>query len=668
MAISPSVQQFQAQYSQGGGSHTQQTFETKLGQLAYDAFRAKYPSLLAYIVTFKVIDANLDTGFGIGTFILAKGSDVIYVPVVLANGTIESCEMLYDKTEDSFTPLTDENVKQLAGANTLTDYSLQKKPPMIESTEELFRRLVRPPMSSNPILASSNDALEILPNSAKEQIVSYLKSNPEVLGKIAAFYPIEKLAEKLASVPEKVITPNNLPTVVSISDLTRDISEKLAAEQKQELITDGFLITKEALDVEAPVVLSGKNLDADLITNFNLTQVTKSGYDATGNAPKVSPELYGTGLVCYLGHPDMIAKPCIIAGDAIVTKDGTFRLRDSASIVIANYSDGITKADLLEFGAVTPQEVTISNEVGTGGYKDITIFYPLNNNRYQAFVSENPYRMYNTEKRVINAQVYLIADQYETLIFNTSGGPIHAGYIKSGSSPDESVIFPPETLIIDSPADKTIFINTVAQFCNTIRFSAPALKLVDDGAGITLRDTSSEKTASFRTKSDLITHLVSTYNFTKEAVTKLLTDREVLVFTKQAFTPQSAVEAPGATENMSGSLYTGMPEQAPPAPEFNPEAINAAADLGDSEIMDTGMLASVAGSEDIKSILVDLMPDFSSTVSHLGQTILIMTLNKTELVDYYGQEPYHTLLNNIRKVFKLLGTIISDLNSYMNMH
>jgi hypothetical protein len=54
---------------------------------------------------------------------------------------------------------------------------------------------------------------------AKKAMDKYLENNPELLTKIAEFYPVEVLAEKLATTVEEPLPKTDFPDVVSIEDL-----------------------------------------------------------------------------------------------------------------------------------------------------------------------------------------------------------------------------------------------------------------------------------------------------------------------------------------------------------------------------------------------------------------------------------------------------------------
>ena len=112
MAVSPNVDAYMAQTAQQAPSQTaEDTFVREFGNQAFNALRAKYPSIADRVITFKTLASEMDTSTAFGVFIVESGADVAYIPCVMAGGSITSCEMAYDKAADQFFPLTKDNVR-----------------------------------------------------------------------------------------------------------------------------------------------------------------------------------------------------------------------------------------------------------------------------------------------------------------------------------------------------------------------------------------------------------------------------------------------------------------------------------------------------------------------------------------------------------------------------
>jgi hypothetical protein len=118
-----------------------------------------------------------------------------------------------------------------------------------------------------------------------------------------------------------------------------------------------------------------------------------------------------------------------------------------------------------------------------------------------------------------------------------------------------------------------------------------------------------------------------------------------------------------------GNIATQVPVPAPALqqnPQVNTQVIEAAANIADPQVLDTGLIASLASNPDIKLQLVDLCPTFEDTVTKLGKTILLFTTAAEELQLYYGTEQYTLMLKSLRTVFTTLGDIVEDLKKFIN--
>ncbi len=90
------------------------------------------------------------------------------------------------------------------------------------------------------------------------------------------------------------------------------------------------------------------------------------------------------------------------------------------------------------------------------------------------------------------------------------------------------------------------------------------------------------------------------------------------------------------------------------------------AEFEDPDMMDTGLIGSLAHADDIKSLLVDSRQNFSDTTTELGKSILLFAMKKQEMEDQYGREEYSSVAHNLRTGFSTLGGLVFDLNTYIN--
>ena len=179
------------------------------------------------------------------------------------------------------------------------------------------------------------------------------------------------------------------------------------------------------------------------------------------------------------------------------------------------------------------------------------------------------------------------------------------------------------------------------------------------------------KDKSFKTTSlvDCVSHLITDLGLSKEATDLLLTDGEVIKLANYGM-PMSMPATEQYPETSVEPGQTSIPQNQPyvmPAMSVDQAPIEAAAELGDPDLLDTGLLASVAGNEDIKGVLVDMLPTFQDTVSELGKSILLFNTHREDLEEQYGRDQYSSVLANLRKIFTSLGKVVYDLKTYINM-
>lgn len=734
MAISPTVQAYQQQQmNQEGASSDQISFNKKFGEQAFRILNSKYPDVLKNVITFKVVESDVDQGSATGAFVLAKGKDVIYIPVVLNDGSIESCEMLYDKAEDTISPLIPQEVKRITSSNKLQGPSVAGKAPYVENTESIFRGMFRPPASSNPVLAGSSVAAafaHVIPNEAKKALVTYFEKNSHTLLKVADFYPVEALGAKLAETAQDTadsLAAPKSPEIIRLGSLTKEASAALNEQDRQEVLSKGYTV-RIAEDVDYPnnKVASTQNLACDVVTQLNLTEIA------------INAEVYGTAKLISIKGSDSSLRmtPCIIAGGLVVTQDGSFTRVGcmSRSLIVADYEDGIERSDILRFGAIDVDtaaqqyrstsdkveenvekvENSQSNEGSSeieipGMHAHFTFWYPTKANQWKLLRCKDVKENNGSERSpyVVKYELpYSISPYYMEIRSATFENIEGSTFVKNKAYPDmqdtvgyvpyiksgfvriqaHDIVLPKEAYIMVSEKDNNSYLTSLSALHRIMRLSGERLVLNQVGTNdMTLRNTTTDKVAHFNDEASLVTHVVHQYGLSKEAVDMLIKKQDVLLF-KEAFLQPSSVEGPGA------SIFDNKSQQPQPQPQpqfqrkpqvpaqqmeegggeepnynVNGELVDASAELSDEDIMDTGMLASLAGDDDIKSLLVDMNPQFSETVTNLGKSILVFTMNNKTIEDYYGRESYSTLLSNMRKVFRMLGEIVYDLRLYTNM-
>jgi hypothetical protein len=650
MAISPIVQQHQRSIVQQSSSRSEFTFNKEFGDAAYDLFGSKYPRLLPYVVTFKVIDQSSteeDGQTAVGVFIIARGADVGYVPVVMADGKIVSCEMIYNKAEDTLFPLIPRMISRIVDDNQIQDATLVKNP-TIEDTHEVYKNMFRPPISSRPVLASTEGLVESLPDSAKEKLTAYFTEHPEMLGKVAEFYPVEALAAKLATASnsEKIATEveldeyQYLDNVISLEELTKAAAEELTPELKAELLDKGYAITAE---IENSV---------DCICEQELPAVADEVFACTEIKPGKTTS--GTGYLLRFDGERFKAQFAVVSDSCILTA-GKLYLTTSNTILLSQYKEGITHNALVMAGGFLPASEFTMNS-GLVNSRWTVVATPTRNGRLRLCLEP----MRNSSYRNVDGNVWL-ASENKSLVFTDK--------VSRGSVAVKNLTCYPLNAQIATFTNYTelpsYFVCTAQALTDLVRRVSAQLQLVKDGPEFNLLNRSTSVTLKFASEAELVDHLVSEYQMGKEGADTLLQHRKGYVF-KQASDFGTSIPM-GSSEHASGSMWgPPAPMQDPSEPLVLDESIlEDTAALGDPELLDTGLVGSLAHTDDIKALLVDSVEVFRDTVTELGKSILLFALNKPTLEEYYGREPFAAVAHNLRTAFGTLGKLVFDLDEYV---
>lgn len=128
-------------------------FEDKMGQMAYQVFSSQHPDLVESIVTFKVLNSDIDGGRGMGAFILDHAGQMLYVPVVVSDNQLKPFDMVYIKDADRFVPLSPEWL-EAADSVSLDAMGEGEDLPDTVATDVDIRNVVVPPTTGRYSYAS----------------------------------------------------------------------------------------------------------------------------------------------------------------------------------------------------------------------------------------------------------------------------------------------------------------------------------------------------------------------------------------------------------------------------------------------------------------------------------------------------------------------------------
>lgn len=625
----------------------EQMFNKSFGEAAFATLRSKFPALINFVVTYKIIDSDVDKGSALGVFIIQTGKDICYIPVAMSGGAINSCELIYNKDADQFSPLSEHNVKRLLSQNMTSDASLLHGNAHVDDTKQLFRDLIRPPASSNVVLASSVD-ITALPNEAKDMVRTYLNATPDLLCKIAEFYDIEVLAQKLAG-QDPVPPVTESPRILDLESITKEAAACLTPEERERLLEDGFLVKKSSND--SPVhVASMDTFQASVETELNLHE-----YPSLGTEHSHDGLLVRSGEVLQCTSRGFKREAAVFLRAGIFLDAKRWIHSSNAQALVHNMQDVVTEGQLKAAGAMTVKELC------TTSVAHFTKIIPVVPARHGGYIQVTACDIACGSSNRNNEPVKFSTVENDTYLIMSSHSPfneihvtpnIQYGFLLNG----DTAVVPEGTLffIQDENTREPVegLVRSFGELRKLIGALGIRLTVTSDGITTGITDSKTEKTASFSSNSSAAEWLAKNYTLGHDQISTVLNNRTSVLFSKQAF------DAPAPQ-----TLFS----QQQPMPIFDPVNMQDYAALGDPEILDTGILSSFSQDPDIKSLLVDYLPDFITMLDKLGRVILLFCLQKEDLENFYGRDRYANVLGSCRKVFKLIGDTANSLELYINM-
>ncbi len=246
-------------------------FEDGFNQLAQRIFSTKFPELVEYIVTFKIIKTDLDSNSGVGAFVLDINGETVFVPTILAANQIKPLDIMYFKDKDIFLPLTPEWLEEVSRGS-LDNLGSGVEPPKTLSPDQDIRSVVVPPTVGRFAYASAQSNgvklaqfLSEAPNHVKEAFKLVLEKNHNILKYAFENFDGEMLLEALrpniektaaAEGSAKFLTPDN-----TVGTFKKTFGKDANAAW-QEAVKKGYVVsdTREnvnrAVETEEPLKLT----------------------------------------------------------------------------------------------------------------------------------------------------------------------------------------------------------------------------------------------------------------------------------------------------------------------------------------------------------------------------------------------------------------------------
>lgn len=254
MPVSPRTQQLQAGMAAGPDQESA-LFEQGFSDMAYNLLSARMPDLIEGVVTFKIIQTDLEKGLGIGAFIIMRNGTPIYVPVVMSDNAVKPLDLFYHKASNMFMPLTKGWLEEV-DKNSIGVMGDGVKTPETLYTDVDLRNVVVPPITGrfsyaawvpkamydvSRVCSLENlensqkhanahgemllQALRKAPNRVKQAFQKFLEKNPRTMKQAAAVYTVSALAEALRPRLEKVAAKQQYGGALWIADKDTTPSE-----------------------------------------------------------------------------------------------------------------------------------------------------------------------------------------------------------------------------------------------------------------------------------------------------------------------------------------------------------------------------------------------------------------------------------------------------------
>lgn len=291
--LSPRTQAF----AQGVPSGEEETklFEDGLSQMAYNVLVSKFPDLIQDIITFRILDTDLENGAGVGVFVVQRNNEVLYIPVVLADNQIKPLDMFYHKGLNVFLPLNNDwlnEISQLtldeAGEAVETPKSLRRNvdtrnimmPPMTgryayaathneQLTDEVITSDIYTMLEQMTKEASSKKTPVLIqflarsPDTIKEAFYNTLKANPRLTANVALMYNINDVANALTRTKTASATsPKGGALFVADKDTPvtkfKEVFGDKAPEAYQGVLLKGYVAKDNRTDTNSAVQIQGE--------------------------------------------------------------------------------------------------------------------------------------------------------------------------------------------------------------------------------------------------------------------------------------------------------------------------------------------------------------------------------------------------------------------------
>lgn len=154
ISLSPEIQSYNQQPE--AQQDPEQLFKERFNQMAYNVLYSRLAEIAPEVVTFKILNVDVDAGKGVGVFVVMHEQTPIYIPVILTDGKLKPMEMFYAKTVNMFLPLMPQWLDEI-GKMSLNELGSGADLPKNVPQDVNIRDLVMPPTTTSGRIGLASD-------------------------------------------------------------------------------------------------------------------------------------------------------------------------------------------------------------------------------------------------------------------------------------------------------------------------------------------------------------------------------------------------------------------------------------------------------------------------------------------------------------------------------
>lgn len=612
----------------------------EFADIALAKFLQSAPELGPLIINFSEITDQMEeesTGTKVGIFLLKAGMGVVTVPVIARGDTVFPIDSVFLESEAKFRPLSPSTISYILSAASSAVGKTTKIPETVDTNPNL-QNLINPPRTGKFTYATSSRLTEFLaaiPNNLKQFVFEKVSSEQSLYNTLDKLFGLRALFVALnghngGSGTSNSTESGNAPRVsTSLSVVTspREVGDLMNESLSKSFIDKGYVIIGGGDSFRAatayqpyniigsfrvvnPAMDGGREFDV-VMKNGSTKRAYLPNYHIL--SPNKKESSTADGLVSILEDGTYVRGNVIAGGDAT---EGTFVLNRLFDLRPPKLLRELERGETFLMFTTSGQALgpfTASSVTRTSSGVEVKT-YSSNVNKicgYQNFTKE----------------IDRIGDSLFT--------PSNIIVLSLG----EDVTFDAEISINDA-ADKR---ETIAA-----QYLGAEMDIRHDGIEFSMNGT---PVGPFPSAMKV---LVETERLDPDMAENFLKQAEETKFVK-IFMSKAA-----STTDFNPTPIQNYGESASKPPEiglngsFIP-AVQSAADLGDSQALESTIIAQLLQVPDLFEYIQEYLPEIEETVDKLGRVLFLTRSKIDKLSESLDSDSVFSLISQIKSVYRQLG-------------